>query len=204
MLSKVRNPDRVFGRGWASSAVTAQRLSNVATALVRKARLPADKPAIVEFIMALQRYHSSLEPNRRFDAEMAEEHFAALMERAQRGQVFIAEDAGKPVGWTIVHEEETEIFICADERRFAYLAELYVVDDARGTGIAYELIDACEDWARKAGYNTMRIDLLTRNERAARAYAKAGYTPYSQEVRKRLAPAIAQPSSAEALLLAAE
>jgi hypothetical protein len=40
-----------------------------------------------------------------------------------------------------------------------------------------------------AGYSTMRIDLLARNERAARAYAKAGYTPYCQEVRKRLTPA---------------
>ncbi len=176
----------------------------MSTALVREARLPADKPAIIEFIMALQRYQSLLEPNRRFDQEMAEEHFATLVERARRGRIFIAERAGQPIGWTIVYEEETEIFICHDERRFAYLAELYVVRDARGTGIAYELIDACEGWARQAGYTTMRIDLLARNERAAHAYAKAGYEPYSQEVRKRLAPAVAQRSGATAVLLAAE
>jgi GNAT superfamily N-acetyltransferase len=157
---------------------------------VRKARLPDDKPVILEFIMALQRYESFMEPNRRYDRAMAEEHFAVLLERAHRGRIFIAEDErARPVGWSIVHEEETEAFICAEERRFAYLAELFVTETRRGTGVAYALIAACEEWACASGYATIRIDLLARNERAARAYAKAGYAPYCQEVRKRLMPA---------------
>ncbi len=157
---------------------------------IRKARLPDDEPVILDFIMALQRYESALEPNRRYDMAMAEEHFATLIERARRGAIFIAEDeSARPIGWTIVHEEETEAFIRADERRFAYLAELFVIEQARGTGIAQALIKACEDWAIDNGYSTIRIDLLARNERAARAYAKAGYAPYCQEVRKRLMPA---------------
>ena len=161
----------------------------MSTTLVRKARLPADKPVILDFIMALQRHESLIEPNRRYDLAMAEEYFDTLVERARRGAIFIAEHDGAPIGWTIVYEEETEAFISPDERRFAYLAELFVVETARGTGIAYALIDACEAWARASGYTTMRIDLLARNVRAARAYAKAGYAPYCQEVRKRLVPA---------------
>jgi GNAT superfamily N-acetyltransferase len=158
---------------------------------IREARLPDDKPTILEFIVALQRYESFMEPNRRYDMAMAEEYFATLVERVrEHGCIFIAEDdMGCPAGWTIVYEEETEAFIRADERRFAYLAELFVTENQRGTGTAYQLIAACEDWAVKAGYSTMRIDLLSRNERAARAYAKAGYAPYCQEVRKRLVPA---------------
>lgn len=162
------------------------------TTSVREARLPADKPAILDFIMALQRYESLLEPNRRYDLAMAEEYFHILAERARHGRIFLAEDDGGPVGWAIVYEEETEAFIRADERRFAYLAELFVVETCRGTGTAYQLIDACEAWARDAGYATMRIDLLSRNERAARAYAKAGYVPYCQEVKKRLLPLAAE------------
>jgi GNAT superfamily N-acetyltransferase len=160
---------------------------------VREARLPADKPVILQFIMALQRYETSLEPNRRHDLGMAEEYFAVLLERSRSGAIFLAEDeTGRPIGWTIVYEEETEAFIRADERRFAYLAELYVKEDWRGRGVGQNLIAACEDWARRSGYCTMRIDLLSRNERAAAAYAKAGYTPYCQEVRKRLLPARAE------------
>lgn len=150
--------------------------------------MPNDKPVILDFIMALQRYESFMEPNRRYDMGMAEEYFATLIERARKGRIFIAEDA-RPIGWAIVYEEETEAFIRADERRFAYLAELFVTESARGSGTGRALIKACEDWAVQAGYSTMRIDLLSRNVRAARAYAKAGYTPYCQEVRKRLMPA---------------
>jgi GNAT superfamily N-acetyltransferase len=157
---------------------------------IREARLPNDKPVILDFIVALQRYESFMEPNRRYDMGMAEEYFATLIERTQKGRIFIAEnERARPVGWAIVYEEETEAFIRADERRFAYLAELFVTESERGTGTGRALIKACEDWAVRAGYSTMRIDLLARNERAARAYAKAGYTPYCQEVRKRLAPA---------------
>ena len=156
---------------------------------VREARLPADKPVILQFIMALQRYETFLEPNRRHDLEMAEEYFAVLCERSRRGRIFLAEDgAGQPIGWSIVYEEDTEAFIRAEERRFAYLAELFVAESWRGRGVGQSLIAACEDWARQSGYSTIRIDLLARNQRAARAYAKAGYAPYCQEVRKRLVP----------------
>jgi GNAT superfamily N-acetyltransferase len=158
---------------------------------IREARLPNDKPAILDFIVALQRYESFLEPNRRIDHAMAEEYFATLLERTARcGNIFIAEDeTARPLGWTVVYEEETEAFIRADERRFAYLAELFVVEAGRGTGAAQALIAACEDWAVAHGYTTIRIDLLSRNTRAARAYEKAGYVPYCQEVKKRLVPA---------------
>jgi len=161
---------------------------------IREARLPNDKPAILDFIVALQRYESFLEPNRRIDHAMAEEYFATLLERTARcGKIFIADDAcGRPLGWTVVYEEETEAFIRADERHFAYLAELFVAEQGRGTGAAQALIGACEAWAVDHGYCTIRIDLLARNTRAARAYEKAGYVPYCQEVKKRLVPAAAE------------
>ncbi len=158
---------------------------------IREARLPNDKPVILDFIVALQRYESFLEPNRLINHSMAEAYFATLTERIQRGAIFMADDDnGSTIGWAVVHEEVSEAFIRADERRFAYLAELYVTEDGRGTGAAYHLIKACEDWAVANGYCTIRIDLLARNERAARAYAKAGYQPYCQEVKKRLVPAM--------------
>lgn len=153
---------------------------------IRKARLPDDKSAILDFIVALQRYESSLEPNHLIDHVKAAEYFDWLLERT--GAIFVAEHAGRPVGWAVVYEEQTEAFVRADERLFAYLAELYVAEDGRGAGVGTALIAACEGWAVENGYASMRIDLLSRNEGAARAYAKAGYLPYCQEVKKRLVP----------------
>lgn len=156
---------------------------------IRKARLPDDEPAILDFIVALQRYESSLEPNHLIDRVKAGEYFSWLIERTRRGAIFVADDAGgRPIGWAVVYEEQTEAFVRADERLFAYLAELYVSEDGRGTGIGTALIATCEEWAVTNGYASMRIDLLSRNVGAARAYAKAGYLPYCQEVKKRLVP----------------
>jgi GNAT superfamily N-acetyltransferase len=156
---------------------------------IRKARLPDDTSAILDFIVALQRYESSLEPNHLIDRIKAAEYFEWLIERTARGAIFVADDAaGRPIGWSVVYEEQTEAFVRADERLFAYLAELYVAEEGRGTGIGSALIAACEGWAVANGYASMRIDLLSRNDGAARAYAKAGYQPYCQEVKKRLLP----------------
>jgi len=167
--------------------------NNCIVCTIRKARLPDDKPAIVEFIMALQRYESSLESNRLFDLSMAEAYYTALLDRLARGAIFIAEDdAARIIGWAMVYEEQTEAFVRPDERTFAYLAELYVSESARGTGAGKRLIGASEQWAVANGYTTMRIDHLATNEQAARAYAKAGYAPYCQEVKKRLTPVAAQ------------
>lgn len=155
---------------------------------IRKVRLPNDKPVILDFIIALQRFESFLEPNHLIDHAKAEEYFAYLLERTERGAIFMADEAERTVGWAVVYEEQSEAFIRADERRFAYLAELYISEEGRGAGSGQKLIRACEDWAMENGYATMRIDLLTRNEGAFRAYAKAGYVPYCQEVKKRLLP----------------
>lgn len=156
---------------------------------IREARLPNDKPVILDFIVALQRYESFLEPNHLIDHAKAEDYFDYLLERTAKGAILMADDdAGRTIGWAVVYEEVSEAFIRADERRFAYLAELYVSEEGRGTGTGRKLIQACEAWAVGHGYATMRIDLLARNEGAARAYAKAGYVPYCQEVKKRLLP----------------
>lgn len=161
--------------------------------IIRKARLSEDKPVILDFIVALQRFESVLEPNHLIDHAKAEDYFNYLLECTERGAILMADDIApdgsvKTIGWAVVHEQVSEAFIRADERCYAYLAELYVSEEGRGTGTGQKLIRACEEWAMDNGYATMRIDLLARNEGAFRAYAKAGYAPYCQEVKKRLLP----------------
>ncbi|MDE1986044.1 MAG: GNAT family N-acetyltransferase [Alphaproteobacteria bacterium] len=156
---------------------------------VREARLPADKPDILGFIVGLQQYEHALETNRRLDAQFAEEHYANLIPEllAHRGKIFIAEDPEtRAVGWVAVCEKEGEIYIRAEDRRYGFIAELYVVEAARGAGVGRLLIAACEDWARQLGLTTVRIGVLAGNSRAIGAYERSGYGPYSLEVRKRL------------------
>jgi len=161
------------------------------TARIREARLPDDKSAILDFMFALQRIEAAFEPNRRLDARMPEDHYAALIRHvaAHNGKIFIAEDeTARALGWAAVHEDEGDIFIRAEERVHGFLAELYVVEASRGAGVGRALIAACEDWARGRGLVSLRIGLLARNADALKVYERAGYTPYALQMRKYLRP----------------
>ena len=156
---------------------------------IREAHLPDDKPAILEFMFALQRFEAAFEANRRLDARMPQDHYAAIIPRAAapNGQIFIADDAeSHPVGWALIHEEVDDVYVNDVERRFGFIAELYVVEAERSAGVGRALIAACETWAQARGLSTVRIGVLARNARAAQVYDRAGYAPYVLHLRKRL------------------
>jgi GNAT superfamily N-acetyltransferase len=155
---------------------------------IRDARLPEDKPAMLRFIMALQRVEKEIEPDRRIDEPVAEEFYDIVLRRlAERnGRIFIAEASGHSVGWAQAHEENNEIYVVPEERRYGHIAELYVVEEARGCGIGRALIAACENWARERALRTVTIGALSGNARAYGLYQAAGYAPYVIELRKYL------------------
>src|SRR5258705_1646464 len=119
---------------------------------IRPARLLQDKPVILGFIMGMQNFERAIEPDRRVDANVAEEFFSVITMRAaeNNGCILIAETThGKALGWAVAHESKNEVYVVADERTYGYISELYVIDEARGRGIGQALIAACEVWARE-------------------------------------------------------
>jgi GNAT superfamily N-acetyltransferase len=72
------------------------------------------------------------------------------------------------------------------ERRHGFLAELYVVPQARGKGLGRALIEGCETWARGRGHKLLQVGVLARNGRAIRSYEGADYTAYGITMRRYL------------------
>ena len=156
---------------------------------IREAKLPDDKPALLEFILGSQHFEHQFEPDRRLDAPVAEEHFTRLSADVSRrnGRIFVAEGAkGELFGWSVAHERENEIFVVPEERLIGYIAELYVIEEGRGKGIGRALIEACENWGRSRGLKAMMIGVLSGNARARRIYEASGFAPYAIELRKYL------------------
>jgi len=156
---------------------------------VRAARLPDDKPALLGFIIGMQHFESAIETDRRTDPDVAEEFYAVITDRiAQKnGRILIAEsDNGRALGWAASCEEESEVYIHADERTYGYIAELYVAEEMRGRGVGRALIAACEEWARERGLKAMMIGVLSRNARAHGVYRGAGFQDYVTMLRKYL------------------
>ncbi len=155
---------------------------------IRDIVLPQDEDAALSFILGLQEYEYAFEPDRRLDGTVAAEHFAVLTKQlAERGgRVFMAEDEGKTIGWAVLIVEEKPLFVTEEERAHGYIAELFVVEGARGLGVGSALIAACEEEARRRGLKQIMIGVLTKNRRTAELYARAGFAPYSSELRKYL------------------
>jgi len=156
--------------------------------MIRPARLPADEPAILSFIIGLQDHEAAFEPDRRRDPAFALEHWHELQRRhaEKHGVILIAEDAGKTVGWAFAYDETAEIFVVQAERSYGLLAELFVMPQARGKGLGRALIEGCETWARNRGHKHLAVGVLAKNPSAIRAYEGAGYAPYWNMMRRYL------------------
>jgi GNAT superfamily N-acetyltransferase len=147
-----------------------------------------DEVAARAFIDGSQRYEAAFEPNRRLDGQVAVEQYTFLTGRVAHhgGRIFLAEEDGRAIGWAVMSVEEHPVFVVEAERRYAYIAELFVDEAKRGLGVGRALIAACEDEARRAGLRQIKIGVLTANRRAAEIYRRTGYGPYSMELRKYL------------------
>ena len=153
---------------------------------VRSAKLPEDKPVLLDFIVGLQRFEAEFESDRRLDATYAEDQFADLMKNYDKGAIFLAEHEGRALGWIMVYEAEGRPYVIESERRQAVICELFVAPEARGKGVGQALLANAEDWARVLGITVIHIGHLSENARAALIYEKAGYAPYVLLRRKRL------------------
>jgi GNAT superfamily N-acetyltransferase len=155
---------------------------------IRDAHLPQDEAAILAFIAGLQDYESRFEPNRRRDPDFPADHWRDAQERCaeHHGHMLIAESDGKSVGWAFAYEQQDELFIAEPERRHGFLAEIFVIPEARGQGHGKALIEGCEAWSRARGHALLTINVLAKNARALRAYEGAGYAPYTLTLRRYL------------------
>jgi len=138
--------------------------------------------------MGLQDHEAGFEPDRRRDPNFAIEHWRDLQHRCaeKHGVMLIAEEDGRPVGWAFAHDEKAEVFVVEPERRHGFLAELFLLQEARGKGLGRALIEGCETWARERGHKLLTVGVLSQNPTAIRAYEGAGYAPYVTIMRRYL------------------
>ena len=86
-----------------------------------------------------------------------------------------------PGGLFIVGYEDAVAVCCGGIKRLpdgaCEIKRMYVIESARGRGVARELLEELERRARQLGYGVVRLDTGPRQPRAQRMYERAGYLP---------------------------
>ncbi len=110
-------------------------------------------------------------------AEGFDDTFPALVAKIVRA--FLADhDPACEAGW-VAHDGDTRlghIFCVRLDSETAKLRLFYVVEAARGTGVAQALLDTCLQFAKAVGYNGMTLWTHESHAAAGRIYRRNGFT----------------------------
>jgi GNAT superfamily N-acetyltransferase len=90
-------------------------------------------------------------------------------------------ELGPPGGTFVVGEEDGVAVCCGGLKRLpdgaCEIKKMFVVEAARGRGVARALLEELEARARALGYEVARLDTGPKQPRAQRMYERAGYVP---------------------------
>jgi drug/metabolite transporter (DMT)-like permease/GNAT superfamily N-acetyltransferase len=91
----------------------------------------------------------------------------------------VAEEYVEPGGTFLVVYDDGRAIACGGIRALpdgtAELKRMYVVPDARGRGVARQLLARLEDEARRLGYHRLRLDTASQLNEAQALYRSSGY-----------------------------
>lgn len=138
---------------------------------------PDDAPALAA--LASSTFVDTFGPDNRPEdmAAYVAQAFGEPLQRAElldpRVTVLFAEREGERVGYAMLREGEAPA--CVASTSALYIARLYAVRDAIGSGVGAALIDACIGEARARGRDTIWLGVWERNLRAIAFYERWGF-----------------------------
>ncbi len=134
-----------------------------------RAAEPEDVDVVTTLHLELRDHHGRLQPdNIRYDVET--EGWRQITQGAiEEGRVWIAEAAGKVVGFMTLEFVEKPWGISCE-------VETLVVSEARrGSGVGRIMMRSAEELARARGARGLRVDVLIGNDEALAFYRSLGY-----------------------------
>jgi GNAT superfamily N-acetyltransferase len=149
---------------------------------------PQDETALAEQFLAINRYEDPISRDRWTDAASGPASLETCRARVREtgGHALVAELDGRVVGHMFLWFETDPVFVRAPLRRHAYVADLFVRAEHRGTGIGTALLAEAERLARAAGMPRIKLGVLAGNDGAEALYRRVGFRPYAIEMMKPL------------------
>jgi GNAT superfamily N-acetyltransferase len=177
--------------------MTTKQHDNPACEYVLRPAGLADKEAIFSLLEALHNYNASLDPLFALADGWREvmDGYLRHAEETGEGYTVLAWKGDKPVGMIVMFERlDARLF---KYRRWVELVDLYVVPEARGTGLGARLLEAGIAWARARGADRIQLYVTATNLGAKRFYAKHGFIRTQEIWRLKLEDVPGDSSQAE-------
>ncbi|MHB1260656.1 MAG: GNAT family N-acetyltransferase [Thermoplasmatota archaeon] len=147
---------------------------------------PGDLAVLLPMVRELQVHEHLPAPGKEVEAALR-----ALLADGRLGCVFIAEQAGRPIGYTVLGFGYSLEF----HGRDAFVDELYVVDEARGHGVGSLLLDAAEMACRARGIKALHLESGHGNPRATALYENRGFKAHERHLMTKWLSEAGAPSS---------
>jgi ribosomal protein S18 acetylase RimI-like enzyme len=132
-------------------------------------------------LRALQESPDSFGSTYQQEFEFTDDEWISRLSRkkgANKSFPLVAEASGNPAGlaWGQVHDHDTKT---------AYVYQMWVAPEARGSGIGRELLSKIISWAKDAGQDNVKLAVTTTNSAAFALYRSSGFEPYgdAEELR---------------------
>ncbi len=100
--------------------------------------------------------------------------------------VFLLHCDNEPIGFIHAQLQEPDDNGINRPQRFVCIWDIAVREGYRGVGAGSMLLEAALDWGRDQGAQYARLNVLAQNEKAARFYAKRGFTPAQITLEARI------------------
>ena len=134
---------------------------------------PADLAVLLPMVHELQIHERLPAPGKEVEKALRD-----LLADDRLGCVLLAEQGGRPVGYTVLGFGYSLEF----HGRDAFVDELYVAEAARGSGIGNLLLDAAEMACRARGIKALHLESGHGNPRATGLYERRGFQAHERHL----------------------
>ena len=111
-----------------------------------------------------------------FDEAAAREALGGLLAEPARGEIWLAESDGAPVGYGVLCLGWSLEF----HGRDAFVDEIFVAERARAAGVGRELLARLEERCRALGVRALHLEVDHENRRALEMYRRAGFVDHDR------------------------
>jgi diamine N-acetyltransferase len=143
--------------------------------LVIRAAASADEPCLLPMMQALVEQEPNPNPGA-FQPVLVSKAFRALLDRPERGRVWLLEIDKQPVGYIVLTLGFSFEFLGTD----AFIDELYIVPEFRRRGFAKRAVEFLEAEAKKLGVNALHLEVDEGNDAAFELYRQNGFEDHSR------------------------